>query len=65
MRTYENSKKLITRENRNYENGNITAEEYNLWKDGMLEKLDVFLLCKRITAEQYKSLTDMLISITV
>lgn len=65
MRTYDHSKKLITRENNNYENGNLTAEEYNLWKDGMLEKLDVFLLCKRITAEQYKALTEMLISITV
>lgn len=44
--TYRNCKKII-------ESGN-----YN--RDEMLNKLDVFLLCNRITQEQYQELVSMM-----
>ena len=44
--TYKLCKKVIT--NGNYE------------KNDMQKKLDVFLLCNRITEEQYKELVDLM-----
>lgn len=32
----------------------------NYDKDGLMDKLDIFLLAGRITDEQYKELTEML-----
>lgn len=35
-------------------------ESGNYMKDDMLNKLDVFLMCNRITENQYKELVDLM-----
>lgn len=57
---YRSLLKLINNENALYEAGEITAEEYAAWKENTMNKLDVFLLCNRITVEQYKELVGIL-----
>ena len=59
---YTSIKKVINSENTKYTSGITTAEEYNLWKESMQKKLDVFLLCNRITQTQYEEFTGMFIN---
>ena len=56
-------KKLIDNKNTQYRNGEVTAEEYNTWKETTITKLDMFLACDRITSEQYEELNGLLITI--
>ena len=52
-------KKLIKNENTKLENGTITDEQYEIWKERTKKKLDVFLACDRLTSEQYEELDGM------
>ena len=61
---YTSMKRLITNENTKYNNGSITAEEYELWKETSQNKLDVFFACNRLTQTQYEELCGMLIDTT-
>lgn len=57
---YKSMLKLINAENTAYEKGTVSAAEYTIWKDGTMNKLDVFLACNRITEEQYAELVGLL-----
>lgn len=59
---YRLMKKIIERKNEKFQNASITKDDYKLWKENTLKKLDMFLACDRITAEQYEELTALLIS---
>ena len=56
---YKTMKKLITNDNLELKNGEITEEEYVMKKADRHNKLDVFLACNRITSEQYKELIEL------
>lgn len=56
---YTSMKKLITNQNIKYKNGSVTKQEYDLWKESTMTKLDVFLACNRVTVEQYEELVNM------
>lgn len=57
---YRAMKKVIENANKRLENGEMTQEEYDLFKQDSLNKLDVFLACNRITITQYEELEKML-----
>lgn len=57
---YTSMKKLIQNENQKFDKGIVSPQEYNLWKENTINKLDVFLACNRITSAQYEELNDML-----
>jgi hypothetical protein len=57
---YYSMAKLIANENKLLETGQVTKEEYELFKQNSMNKLDVFLSANRITASQYKELSEML-----
>lgn len=61
---YTSMKRIITNENIKYNNGSITADEYELWKETSQNKLDVFFACNRLTQTQYEELCGMLIDTT-
>lgn len=65
VKMYKTMKKLINNKNAQYRNDEITAEEYQTWKATTMTKLDMFLACDRITADQYGELTDLLKTIEV
>lgn len=60
---YTVMKKLITNENTKFNNNMITADDYNLWKVGTLNKLDVFLACNRLSDAQYEELVSSILDI--
>lgn len=57
---YTSMKKLITSQNQKLADGQITEAEYAIWKESTMTKLDVFLACNRMTAEQYEELVAMM-----
>lgn len=59
---YSTMKKLIATKNAQYNKGNVTQYEYEMWKNSQVSKLDVFLACDRITDEQYSELMDMFLT---
>ena len=59
---YTSMKKLIATKNTQYNKGNVTKYEYEMWKNSQVSKLDVFLSCDRITDEQYTELMDMFLT---
>ena len=58
--TYKNCKKVIENQIRKKNAEVITAEEYDVFKSDMTNKLDVFLLNNRITKEQYTELIGLM-----
>jgi hypothetical protein len=52
--------KLIANENKLLDAGQITEEEYELFKENSINKLDVFLAANRITTSQYTELIGLL-----
>lgn len=60
---YNTLKKTITYQNNSYNKGTCSAESYNQWKDSTLNKMDVFLLCDRITQAQYEELSEILLTV--
>lgn len=58
--TYKNCKKVIDYITRKKNVGEISSEDYQGFKSGMKDKLDVFLLNNRITKEQYEELLKLL-----
>lgn len=61
MNTYKNLKLIITHTNEQYKNGEITAEEYKIFKTETLKKMDTFLICNRIGSEKYEELYAVLL----
>lgn len=57
---YRSMKKLIENANRELADGKVTQEEYDMYKQNCMNKLDVFLACNRLTASQYEELIGML-----
>lgn len=57
---FKNCKKVIENNIRKMNNGEITSEEYLVFKSDMTNKLDVFLLNNRITKEQYNELLKLM-----
>ncbi len=57
---YNVMKKIITHNNELREQGAISEEDYNAWAEINASKLDVFLLCNRISQVQYQELISML-----
>lgn len=57
-------KRLITKYNTQYQNGSITAEEYENLKVNNQHKLDVFYAGNRLTESQYEELSGMWIEVT-
>lgn len=60
MSTYKLLVTTINAKNKQLESGEISQEEYAAWKEGTLKKMDTFLVCGRITDEQYTELNGML-----
>lgn len=58
--TYKNCKKVIENQINKRNAETITAEEYEVFKSDMTNKLDVFLLNNRITKEQYTELIGLM-----
>ena len=58
--TYKNCKKVIENQIGKKNAEVITAEEYDVFKSDMTNKLDVFLLNNRITKEQYTELIGLM-----
>ena len=58
--TYKDCKKVIENNIRKMNNGEITSEEYQVFKSDMVDKLDVFLLNNRVTKEQYEELLKLM-----
>lgn len=57
---FKNCKKVIENNIRKMNSGEITSEEYQVFKSDMTNKLDVFLLNNRITKEQYEELLKLM-----
>ena len=57
---FKNCKKVIENNIRKMNSGEITSEEYQVFKSDMVNKLDVFLLNNRITKEQYEELLRLM-----
>ena len=57
---FKNYKKVIENNIRKMNSGEITSEEYQVFKSDMTNKLDVFLLNNRITKEQYEELLKLM-----
>lgn len=57
---YSSMKKLILNQNNKLNNGEVSQEDYDLWKEGILNKLDVFFTCGRLTENQMRELSGML-----
>jgi hypothetical protein len=57
---YKAMKKIIEIENKLYETGNVTGEEYAQFKAVNSNKLDVFLATGRLTESQYKELAGLM-----
>lgn len=53
-------KKQIASEKAKLEKGKIIEEEYSIFKEQTMNKLDVFLATNRITQEQYEELAALL-----
>lgn len=62
MNTYKNLKLIIKHTNDQYNSEEITAEEYNSFKEDALKKMDTFLLCNRFSSEKYEELFGMFIT---
>ncbi len=60
---YTSMKKLILNANAQFENGNWTAEEYTVYKEQQMNKLDVFFAKGRLTTAQYEELTSLFIEV--
>ena len=58
--TYTNCKKVIENQIKKRNAEIITAEEYEIFKSDMTNKLDVFLLNNRITKDQYTELIGLM-----
>ena len=58
--TYKNCKKVIETNIRKMNTGEITTEDYQVFKSDMTDKLDVFLLNNRITKDQYNELLGLM-----
>lgn len=59
MSAYNLLLRLITVKNKSKKNGHMTDDEYENWKTNTLAKMDTFLICDRLTEEQYKELEGM------
>lgn len=57
---YSTMKKLINNQNNKLANGTITEDDYNIWKESTINKLDVFLACNRMISAQYEELVGLL-----
>lgn len=57
---YNSARLLIQNTLNKKENGSMTEDEFNLWKETMENKLNVFYLMNRLTESQYKELSSML-----
>ena len=57
---FKNCKKVIENNIRKMNTGEITSEEYQVFKSDMTNKLDVFLLNNRVTKEQYEELLKLM-----
>lgn len=53
----------ITSTNNRYNSGGVTKEEYTTWKQDIINKLDIFLACNRITSEQYEALNSAILTV--
>lgn len=60
MSTYKLLVTTINAKNKQLDGGEISQEEYAAWKEGTLKKMDTFLVCGRITDDQYTELNGML-----
>lgn len=58
---YKSMKKLIENLNNQYNSQLIDAETYNMERDNLQNKLDVFYAMKRLNENQYEELTRMII----
>jgi hypothetical protein len=56
---YSTMRKLINNQNNKLNNGTITQDDYNIWKESAQNKLDVFLACNRLTSAQYEELVGL------
>lgn len=57
---YNSARLLIQNTLNKKENGSMTEDEFNLWKETMENKLNVFYLMNRLTESQYRELSSML-----
>lgn len=60
MSTYKLLVTTINAKNKQLDGGEISQEEYAEWKEGTLKKMDTFLVCGRISDDQYTELNGML-----
>lgn len=60
MSTYRLLVITISAKNKQYDSGKVTDDDYAAWKEETLKKMDMFLLCNRITDDQYKELSEMM-----
>ena len=58
--TYKNCKKVIENHKNKVKAGVISAEEYEVFKSDMTNKLDVFLLNNRINKDEYNELIGLM-----
>ncbi len=56
---YSTMKKLITNANGKLQDGSLTKEQYDEYREGQQKKLDVFFATGRLTEAQYEELTRM------
>ena len=63
MDTYNNIKLIIRHLNTQVGNGAITQGEYVQEKEDLIQRMDTFLLCKRISSERYEELFAMFVSL--
>lgn len=57
---YNSARLLIQNALNKKENGSMTEDEFNLWKETMENKLNVFYLMNRLTESQYRELSSMI-----
>lgn len=58
---YEFLKKEISQNNMKLNDNLVNEQEYKLWKESTLTKMDLFLLRNRITNVQYEDLLKLFI----
>lgn len=56
---YSMMKKLIKNVNAQYNEGSLTKEEYDAYKESIQVKIDVFYTTNRLTENQYEELSNM------
>ncbi len=60
MNTYTRLKMLVENRAAGYRDGSVPQEEWENFKTVTLQQMDTFLLCRRITNDQYKALFELL-----